>query len=264
MNGREWRIWIYGGGTALPSARRDNTFLGLEAGDACWLIDCGASPYQRLLRSGLSPLELRGVILTHSHADHLYGLPVLLFQLALAGYTGLLTVYGLAATLEVARRVVESFALGEHCARHCWQVVEDGADIVVESSPGSSGMVRVREVCHSRPTLGLRLSGPGGWTVAYSADTEPCPADISLAQGADWLLHECTVAQSFPGHSTPEGVGRLAAAANVSRLGIVHYDPLYTVEESVLLARIRESGFGGPVYVLGELDAIGAGQPRYS
>lgn len=261
MNGRGWRIWIYGGGTALPSARRDNTFLGLEAGEACWLIDCGAAPYQRLLRSGLSPLELRGVILTHSHADHLYGLPVLLFQLALAGYAGPLPIYGLAATLEIAQRIVESFALGEHCARHCWQVVEDGAELVVESDCGDCGIVQVREVCHLRPTLGLRLNGPGDWAVAYSADTEPCSAVLSLARGADWLLHECTGSRPLPGHSAPEDVGRLAAAAGVAQLGIVHYDPLYSVEEKVLLARIRAGGFSGPVYVLDDLNALASTAP---
>ena len=257
MNGGDWRLWVYGGGTALPSAQRDNTFLGLEAGDSCWLIDCGASPYQRLLRSGLSPLRLRGVLLTHAHPDHLYGLPALLFNLALAGYSGSLSIYGLTATLAIAQRVVEAFALGEHCVQHSWcEIGESGMDIAVEAGAEASGVLGARTVCHSRPTLGVRLSGPRDWVAAYSADTEPCAAVASLAQGADWLVHECSVSGPFPGHSAPEGVGRLATAANVSHLGIVHYDPLYTVSEGELLERIRKAGFRGDVRVLRDLDAV--------
>ncbi len=54
------------------------------------------------------------VFLTHSHADHINGLAVLLFQLSLMRYQGTLPIYGNTPTLALARRVVEAFELEAH------------------------------------------------------------------------------------------------------------------------------------------------------
>ncbi len=252
-----WQVWTFGCGTALPGVERDNTYLLLEAGPECWLIDCGASPYQRLLRAGVEPSSLCGAILTHDHPDHIYGLPALLFQLSLAGYEGVFEIVGLEETLALARRVVEAFDLGRHCVPCEWRAVEVGEEelgLVVE---GQLVRVWVGRVVHSRPALGVRLEGRWGGVVAYSGDTERCPGVVRLAQGADWLLHECTAAEPVPGHSTPEDVAAVALATEVNAVGILHYDPLYIVGEEELLERVRRAGMGGRVVVLGDMDRVG-------
>lgn len=240
----------------MPSALRDNTFLALESGSACWLIDCGPSPYQRLLQVGLRPSSLRGVILTHSHADHIYGLPALLFQLALAGYDGLLDIYGLPETLLVVRRVVEAFSLGEHCAAHCWRGVEVDEDSRTDLFEEEGVRVGVVPVRHSRPAVGVRIEGIDGGIIAYSGDTGPCQGVRLLAAGAHWLLHECTADQAVPGHSRPEDIAQVAHQAEVERLGIVHYDPRYVVASAVLRERIRRAGYKGEIRILGDLDNV--------
>jgi ribonuclease Z len=256
MNAVPWRVWVLGSGTALPSAQRDNTYLALEAGSGCWLIDCGAAPYRRLLRAGLAPENLQGVILTHSHADHIYGLPALLFQLALTGRETLLPIYGLPETLRVAQQVVEAFELGEHCVPHEWRTLAVSRDINIPSPDDPQGRLHFEQVTHSRPCMGVRVTAPNGWVAAYSADTEPCAGLLELARGAQWLIHECTVPQPLPGHSTPEDVAHTAAAAGVERLGIVHYDPLYVLGQEELLERIVRAGFRGEVRVLADMDAV--------
>src|SRR5918911_145508 len=99
------RMTLLGVGTAVPDQDRENTHMVWEGPDGLLLIDAGGSTYQRLLRAGLDPLKLRGVFLTHSHADHINGLAVLLFQLALAQYQRTLPIYGNRSTIELARRV---------------------------------------------------------------------------------------------------------------------------------------------------------------
>jgi len=251
-----WRIHVLGSGTALPSAGRDNTYLALEAGAESWLVDCGSAPFQRLLQAGLAPLTLRGVVLTHAHPDHIYGLPILLFQLSLAGYRDVLRVYGLAETLQVAQRIVTAFELAEHCVSHAWHALLPGGDITIGAAVGSTGSIQVHEVQHSRPAVGVRITAPGGGVAAYSGDTQPCPGVVELARGAGWLLHECTTPRPFAGHSTPEEVGRTALEAGAARLGIVHYDPLYILGQEELVARVRGTGFAGEVRVMQDMDVV--------
>lgn len=258
MSTLPWRLWVLGSGTALPSVGRDNTYLALEAGRDCWLIDCGAAPYRRLLQVGLSPAHLAGVVLTHAHADHIYGLPVLLFQLALAGRQVLLPIYGLPETLRVARQIVAAFELGTHCVPHEWRVVEPGSGISIraDADEGRAGCLHMEMVEHSRPAIGVRITAPNGCIAAYSGDTQPCVALTELAHGVQWLIHECTVAQPLPGHSTPEDVARTALEAGVVRVGIVHYDPAYVLSRDELQSRICEAGFRGQVRILADMDAV--------
>ena len=63
------RMTLLGVGTAVPDQDRENTHMVWESPSGLLLIDAGGSTYQRLLRANLEPLRLRGVFLTHSHAD---------------------------------------------------------------------------------------------------------------------------------------------------------------------------------------------------
>src|SRR5215212_9039091 len=123
------RMTLLGVGTAVPDQDRENTHMVWEASDGLLLIDAGGSTYQRLLRANLDPLALRGVFLTHSHADHINGLPALLFQLSLMGYKQTLPIYGNRPTLELTRRVVAAFELESHQAAVDWIEVAGGQEV---------------------------------------------------------------------------------------------------------------------------------------
>src|SRR5215217_8644324 len=108
------RMTLLGVGTAVPDQDRENTHMVWEGPDGLLLIDAGGSTYQRLLRANLDPLKLRGVFLTHSHTDHINGLPALVFQLALARFQGRLPIYGNAPTLELVRRIFDVYELEQY------------------------------------------------------------------------------------------------------------------------------------------------------
>ena len=243
------QLYVLGSGTALPSAERDNTALAVDAPGGLWLIDCSGSVYQKLLRLSLDPLRLRGVFLTHSHPDHIYGLPALLFHLKLVGWGDdgpTLHIYGNASTLALARRVLDAFEMDPWQPPTDWHVLPEAEghgfaeddDLAWFSTP----------VAHSRPTLAVKVvAKTTGHTAVYSADTNPCESLVSLAAAADTLLHECTVAKPFEGHSTPEQAGEMAAQAQVGRLVVIHYDPDYILPTDETLALIRKGGFAGEV-----------------
>jgi ribonuclease Z len=237
------RMTLLGVGAAVPDQDRENTHMVWEAQDGLLLIDAGGSTYQRLLRAGLDPLKLRGVFLTHSHADHINGLPALLFQLSLVGYQGRLPIYGNAPTLEVARRVVDAFELESHQAQVDWITVAGGQEVPLNAE---SYRLRVADTVHSRPCLALRFEErTGGKALVYSADTEPCPAVQNLAAGAAVLIHEATTPQPFAGHTTPRQAGTVAANAAVGRLVLVHFSPRWTMSAAQAIEEIRAGGFAG-------------------
>lgn len=243
------QLYALGSGTALPSVERDNTSLAVDAPGGLWLIDCGGSTYQKLLRLGLDPLRLRGAFLSHSHPDHIYGLPALLFHLKLGGWGDdgpKLHIYGNVPTLTMARRVLDAYEIDQ------WQPPIEWHEL-----PETEGHLFAEDahlawfstpVAHSRPTLAVKvIAKETELTAVYSADTGPCESLVQFATRADTLLHECTVVEPLEGHSTPEQVGETAARAGVRRLVIVHYDPQYILPTDETLMLIRKGGFAEKV-----------------
>lgn len=239
------RMVLLGVGTAVPDADRENTHMVWLADEGPLLIDCGGGCFKSLLRAGIDPLTLKGVVVTHGHADHISGLPVLLFQLAIAEFRGSLPIYGAADTLALLQRIVAAFELGRHAVAVEWRPVEPGAAIPVGAA---SYRLRSAQTVHPWPALALRFETASG-ALTYSADTEPCPAVAELAQGAQVLIHEATCAEPFEGHTTPRQAGEIALRSAVERLVLVHFSHRYTLSEPQAIAEVRAAGFQGEVSV---------------
>jgi len=82
-------------------------------------------------------------------------------------------------------------------------------------------------VMHTPASLAYRFTGRSGKGFVYSGDTGFCDEIITLAQGTDLFITEC----SFPdgegkeGHLTPSLAGRIATLADVKKLLLVHFYP---------------------------------------
>lgn len=106
---------------------------------------------------------------------------------------------------------------------------------------------------HHIPVIGVRArSRQSGGVVVYSSDGEPSPGIQTLAQDADWLVHEATGA--FVHHSTAEGAAQAARAAGARRLILVHLSPSVNDLEAQRLAAQR---------ILGREVAVGNDLDRY-
>ncbi|NOK57606.1 MAG: MBL fold metallo-hydrolase [Chloroflexi bacterium AL-W] len=237
------RMILLGVGTAVPDIDRENTHMVWESPEGLLLIDAGGSTYQRLLRAQLDPLKLQGIFLTHTHADHLNGLAVLLFQLSLMRYPDQLPIYGSEQTLQHAQRIVDAFELESHQVAVDWIPVGAGEEVNLGLE---SYRLHTAATMHSRPCLALRFeSQADGQALVYSADTEPCESVQSLANGATVLIHEATTAEPFPHHTTPHQAGEVAVRAGVEQLVLVHFSPRWTMGVAEALAAVRAGGFTG-------------------
>jgi len=173
------RIIVLGSAAAVSSATRDNTFLAFESQKDIILLDCAGSPYQKLLKAGLNPERLKGVILTHAHPDHIYGLPSLIHHFIMTRRTTPLPIYANRATLRMAKAILgimrleqDLLTFSEIPKEESYTIV-DNEEYTVQTSP----------VRHVVPTVAVKIVAKlSEASVVYSADTAPCPELLALAK----------------------------------------------------------------------------------
>src|SRR5262249_51957359 len=180
------RFACLGSAGAVPSAGRDTTALLVRSGRTSLLIDVGGSPVQKLRRLGVDPVALDAVVVTHTHPDHVYGLPALVQCLLMLGRRAPPPVSCPAAHVGLGRGLLDLFGLLREgldvpivgVEARAGARVLDAADLAVTASPNVHGPM---------PNLAVRVEARGRGLV-YSSDTRPCPEVVELARGAAVLV----------------------------------------------------------------------------
>ena len=255
------RFTFLGTGGALASATRDNTSLLFEGGEVAVLLDCGGSTVHRLRRLGVDPLALTHVVVTHLHADHSYGLPSVVAQLALLQRREPLTVVCRPEHIEPLRTLLTVFRLWERPDRYAVQLTP--IELSVGARAFSAGPLAVSTTPNEHgpmPNFAVRIDVERGGAVVYSSDTRPSEAVVTLARGADILVHEATFAERdrersparYAVHSSAAEAGQVAASAGVARLILTHLGAEYHDDVSALADEAR-GRFDGRVEIAEEL-----------
>jgi ribonuclease Z len=247
---------VLGTAASVPNAEHDTIGLALRGPGWAVAIDCGGSPLHKLARAGVDMDHLRAVVLTHRHADHLYGLPMLVQGLWLGGRQEPLPIYGPGQALAVACRILDAFNLAERDGmfRIEWRPValREGEPVL----KAEEIRISATPVLHGdNDTLALRFENiHTGRAIVYSSDTEPCPALVRLAQGAEYLIHEAT--GDYPSHSSPAEAAEVASEAGVSFLVLIHYPvrAMHSIGIDLERWRSKAAAFSGPVILAHEGD----------
>ena len=74
-------LTFLGTASAIPQATRMQQSLTLRLAGESWMFDCGEGAQRQLLRTSISPRNLRRIFISHLHGDHVFGLPALLCSL---------------------------------------------------------------------------------------------------------------------------------------------------------------------------------------
>jgi ribonuclease Z len=252
------RLHILGTANAIADSQHENTHMALEGESGTVLIDCVGSPMARLGRAGLALESITDLIATHFHPDHVSAIPLLLMTMWLTGRQKPLRIFGLHHCLE---------RLEDMMGFYHWENWPNFFPVAFHRLPEREHVLVLEKddyrvfsypVRHLVPTIGLRIESPVHSTsIGYSCDTEPCPAVVRLASGADVLLHESS--GGGPGHSSPEQAAEMARQAEVGRLLLIHY-PTQGVVYDELVAQARRV-FPGPLALAEDLMVLDLAQP---
>lgn len=243
----------YGGNTSCIEVR--------SARGTLVVLDCGTGAHplgQKLMSAGLK--GMRGhILISHTHWDHIQGLPFFAPLFVAGNEWHIYGPKGLGQSLREAlagqmQYTYFPITLDQLGARiHYHDLVEGSLDI-------DDIKISTHYLNHPTLTLGYRLEADGV-AIVYSCDHEPYSRILATGQGeitgqderhaifingADLLIHDAQyTAEDYPakigwGHSSVEYAMRIAHHAGVKKIALTHHDPLRDDESiDLALANIR-------------------------
>lgn len=184
------------------------------------LLDAGEGTLERLYECvKIDVNDLDYVVLTHSHGDHVLGLPTITQHLRRS-----VRVIGLKETLEDLRKIFEAL----HVENKLQQLTF--VEIPSEGRGEFEGGFRLEWVRarHVIPSISVVLE-IDGVKIAYSGDTSYNPEFLSVAKYADLLIHEFSVPQEMQdltevlGHTAVTDFERVVRFSKPKRVAPIHY-----------------------------------------
>lgn len=231
-------IRLLGSGGWMPTDRRETACVYLREGADVLLLDAGTGLRRLVTEPELvEGVERLHVVLTHFHLDHTCGLvclPALKHVPAREVWAPGRLIGGRAGEDVIHRLLDPPFLAGDP-----GDVTRSFATVVHELSRDVEvGPFRIElrvQPLHNGPTLALKVNGE----LAYCTDTAYDEENVPFVRGARTLLHEAFWsgdATDDVQHSAAGEAARIAAAAEVERLVLVHVSPLVGDEQELVAA----------------------------
>ena len=200
-----------------------------------------------MIRSGYSLENLTHILFTHFHPDHTGDLVPLLFALKNPRFRNV----GLEKPIQIhGPPGLKTFFNGLINVYGSWIDLAARISLIERSSPSGKVLesldavsVRAFQVDHTINSCAYRFQFSCGKIFTYSGDTDYCQGIIDAAQNADLLFIECAFpeGEKKSGHLTPSEAGKVATAANASKVILTHLYP--ECEGKDLISPCRETLF---------------------
>jgi len=236
-------------GGPTPKAQRSAPAQAIVAGDRVYLVDCGDGVARQLALARIPLRQLRAVFITHQHSDHNAGYGPLFLVGWAGGIEAPVDTYGPPPLAKMTRSLLDAYEF------------DITLRIADEGRPPLAPLIRPHEITGAgevftddrvRVTAARNRHVPIEHSFAYrfdtadrsiviSGDTAYSEEVLSLARGADVLVHEALYRPFWEradapqppavrrhiiaSHTDVEDVGRLAAAAGVKTLVLSHLVP---------------------------------------
>lgn len=200
-------IVLCGAGSPFPDVRRAGPCVAVIAGEQVLIIDSGSGSARNLAPAGIPAGQIKAVLLTHFHSDHIDGLGELLLQrwgngahttpTPVIGPTGVEQVvagFNLAYTQDFSYRVAHHNATimpptGAGGVAQPFALPKASEGTVVYDVAGLKVTAFSVEHPPIEPSVGYRIDYQGR-SALISGDTVKSANLAKFAQGVDLLVHE--------------------------------------------------------------------------
>ncbi len=248
------RVVVFGSAAGFPTAVRPRTTsVGVWRGEALYLLDAGEGVAGQFARLGIAPAALRAIFVSHMHADHTAGLPLLMQWLQLNKRKRPLPVCMPSEGIEGFRSVLSMhYLLPEWLGFELELLaVEEGPGyedegVSVEAMPNRhlEGFVeRLKELGDPREGESFSyLVSADGKRLLFSSDLAYAGEVPERVRGVDLAIVELA-------HYTPEELGEALSGLPLPRLVVNHLAHTLEPEEGEIPARIRAAGYEGEVVI---------------
>jgi ribonuclease BN (tRNA processing enzyme) len=236
-------------GGPTPKAKSAAPAQAVVIGDRVYLVDCGDGVARQLALAKLPINQLRSIFITHQHSDHNAGYGPLLLLGWAANLSTAVDVYGPPPLADMTARLLEAYRYDIQL-----RIADEGrpplAPLVRPHEITAGGeifrddRVRVTAALNDHPPIEHSFAyrfDSSDRSIVFSGDTRYSRNVVTLARGADVLVHE-VLSRAFwerPGapqpasvirhivasHTDAPDVGRVAAEAGVGTLVLTHYVP---------------------------------------
>ena len=244
------KLTVLGSGTFLSKERNPAGYL-LEHGEAKLLFDFGFGNLRHLQRA-CNPLDVFTLFLTHAHPDHSLDLISLLAYKKHAKIFHVkeekrqFNLFGPKGTRAFYQNCIRAFPFIERL-----EFAVEVKELDVSQMKLFGFTIKSRPVRHSAEALAYRAES-GGKSVVFSGDTSYCEEIVSIAEGADLLVLECSLPNEMPGydHLTPKDCAMVAKRAKPKKLLLTHFYPM--VEETDIKKEVGKE-FKGEIILAEDL-----------
>lgn len=197
------------------------------------LIDCGTNLVRSLISSKIEPTSITDIFVTHSHGDHISGLPTYLFYrlLIAPGIFGKkpspLQIIGTSDTLDEVKKYIRA-AYGNMADNPAITYTSVRANDAISIGNVELSLFQAK---HQPETLGFSTT-INNKHIVYSADTGLSEDIICKAKNADILIHDVVGTSKYSflsgAHTICKDISPLLSKYNVKAFYPVHRLSIYS------------------------------------
>jgi ribonuclease Z len=192
------------------------------------LIDCPGDAFSKIKKLEFDPRNIYSLFVTHTHPDHIYGLPALIHSLMLEEISILL--YGSEETVQFCKKLLALFNLLDEKVKCRIQFKKVGPDQWFEIHPSLQALSI--KTPHTSSSMGVYFNFEDeDLGLVYSGDSPVYMPLFKNTGSPDILIHDCSAPSRFfkkyPSlskmHTSSLDLGKIAQQIGIRCLIPVHF-----------------------------------------